>query len=113
VAFPQDEIDELKRVFPGTEQYNEGGFELFFLPAVTLPAGCSPRQTDLLLCPTLRDGYPSRLFFADRIQAPITLNWNGGTYAIERNWHAFSLRIEASGLRLLQTVKAHLRALGV
>lgn len=111
MAFSEDEVEELGRVFPGVERYSEGGEEFFLLPAVRLPNGCSPQQTDLLLCPTARDGYPSRLYFAEQVQAPITLNWNG-SYTIERQWHAFSLRIEESGLRLAQIAKAHLRALG-
>lgn len=113
MAFPQDEVNELEQLFPGAVMYADGDSELFLLPNMLLPSGCSPQRTDLLLCPTQRDGYPSRLFFAERIQAPTTqsLNWNGGGYIIERTWHAFSLKIEEPGLRLAQMVKAHLRAL--
>lgn len=113
MAFPPDQIDELERLFPGAVMYTDGGVELFLLPNVLLPSGCSPQQMDLLLCPSPRDGYPSRMFFAERVQAPMVqgLNWNGGGYIIERNWQAFSLKIEGADLRLAQLVKAHLRAL--
>ena len=116
MSFPLDQIEELKLMFPGVAQSDEGGVSFFFLPNVTLPEGCEPASTDLLLCPTPRDGYNSRLFFGARIEPKKVegkqpLNWHvSNLRIIEKNWHAYSWRSPA-GLRLAQIVTIHLRAL--
>lgn len=112
MTFPADQIEELKRLFPGAAGAEEGGCAYFLIPAAILPAGCSPAATDLLLCPGARDGYPSRLFLGERVQCPKKLNWNAtGVRILERNWHAFSWKVNRAGLRLAQLVAAHLGAL--
>jgi hypothetical protein len=55
--FPDDQIIELKAMFPGVSRGDEGGTTYFLLPSVQLPAGWTPERMDLLLCPTSRDGY--------------------------------------------------------
>lgn len=107
-----DEVEELKRLWPGVRIGAEGGYTYYLLPDVALPDGCEPAKTTLLLCPTSRDGYPSRLFFADRVGSRATLNWNGQSRILERNWHAYSYTIREDNLRLAQMVLAHLKALG-
>jgi hypothetical protein len=108
-----DQIAELMRLFPGAQRHEEGGYTFFFLPSVPLPETCSPRRVDMPLCPMPRDGYPSHLYFAERIAVPTALNWNNQARILERNWHAFSLQVTEPDLRLAQMVKAHVRALGV
>jgi hypothetical protein len=108
--FPQDQIDELKQMFPGVSYAAEGGFDYFLLPSVKLPGSCQPGQTDILLCPNVRDGYNSRLYFPDRIQCGKSPNWNGSTFIFDKQWHAFSWRL-SQGLRLLQMVVSHLKGL--
>jgi len=104
--FPEDQIAELRRLCPGLKHATETDCPFFFLPGLSLPDGCSPSLVDALLCPVPRDGYPFRLFFAEKIASPKTLNWNvTGVRILERNWHAFSWKIE-SNLRLLQMVAA-------
>jgi hypothetical protein len=107
MALTDDELAELKRSYPDVSAATEGGLTYLCLSNVTLPTGCVPAQTDVLLCPFPREGYPSRLYFAERVQCPANLNWNGITRVLERNWYAFSWKIEPQ-LRLLQMVQAHL-----
>jgi hypothetical protein len=112
MAFPDDQIAELKAAFPGVSQGDEGGTTYFLLPQVALPAGWTPALIDLLLCPTARDGYPSRLFFAERPSGSKSFNWNAVRFRIlERNWDAFSWNLNRTDLRLAQMVAAFLRAL--
>jgi len=111
MVFPEDQVAELKLLCPEVQQCDEGGRTHLLLPGLSLPEGCSPSITDALLCPTERDGYPSRLFFADRIESGTPLNWNAnGVRLLERNWHAYSWKVNPN-LRLVQMIAAHLRGL--
>ena len=110
MALPDDQIQELKQFFPEIVAATEGGGTYLRLSNAMLPSGCTPARMDLLLCPFEREGYPNRLYFAERVQCRNTLNWNGTTRVLERNWFAFSWKI-SPGLRLLQMVQEHLRPL--
>lgn len=111
MTFPDDQVEELKLLSPGAERCEEGGKTYLYLPGLSLPDGCAPARIDALLCPTERDGYSSRLFFAVRVQSPASRNWNAnGVRILERNWEAFSWKVPP-GLRLAQMVGAHLRGL--
>jgi hypothetical protein len=110
MTLPEDELTELKKFFSNIQMAKEGGITYLLLPGALLPTGCIPGNMDLLLCPTPRDGYESRLYFAARVQCRASLNWNGNTRVLERNWVAYSWKIQAN-LRLLQMVQAHLQAL--
>jgi hypothetical protein len=102
------EVAELCRVVPIAE---EAGVELFVLPNVELPGGCDPPIVDVLLCPTPRDGYESRLFFGTRVTSPArALNWNLSTCLLGRMWQAYSWRTPP-GLRLAQMLAIHLEAM--
>lgn len=111
MSFPADQVQELKSLAPGLSKCEEGGHTYFLLPGYSLPSGCRPEQTDLLLCPMPRDGYTSRLYFADQVSCRTSLHWNGTVRVLERNWHAFSWRINQTDLRLAQMIATHLRAL--
>jgi hypothetical protein len=75
------------------------------IPQLFLPAGCTPECIEALLCPTARDGYPSRLFLAAQVKPR---SWSTARI-LERNWFMVSWRIR-EGLRLAQMVLAHLGA---
>lgn len=112
MEFSTNEVEELKQLSPNVMRCEEGGVSYFLLPQLELPENCSPLQTDALLCPSPRDGYTCRLFFSSVIQAKKALNWNAQSVRIlERNWHAFSWKINANNLRLMQMVAIHLGAL--
>ena len=109
---PQEQIEELKRTFGNVQYGEEGGFIFFLILSLLLPEGCEPKMVDVLLCPVPRDGYPSRLFFSEAIKTPTPRNWNTQNVRIlERNWWAFSWKLEHTDLRLIQLVSAHLRGL--
>ncbi len=111
MSFPEDQIAELKQLCPDAKVYPEAGCTYLLLPGLSLPEGCEPATSDALLCPTARDGYPSRLFFADKVKSSTERNWNvTGVRIVERTWHAFSWKANPN-LRLVQMVAAHVGAL--
>src|SRR4051794_27215329 len=99
MTLPQDQLDELRKFYPAAASAKEAGITYVLLPSATLPSGCNPANIDLLLCPAPRDGYPSRLYFGAQISSPKPLNWNGSTRVLERNWFAYSWKIDP-GIRL-------------
>jgi len=112
VSFPGDEIDELTSCFAGLSTASEGGTAFILIPAMNLPAGCDPKTADALLCPTPRDGYPSRLFFSAKIshQGP-GQNWNAaGVVILSRQWWAVSWKAQDSNKRLSAILASHLEA---
>lgn len=110
VSIRDDELVELQRRYPGSKCCEEGGTSFYFIPDLPLPPGCTPASTDALLCPTARDGYPSRLYFAERVQSPAALNWNMQPRVFEQTWHAFSWS-NVPDLPLADLVLAYVRAL--
>ena len=115
MSLPLDQVEEMKLIASNPLVYTEGGVDFILLSAFSLPDGCCPIISDLLLCPTPRDGYNSRLFFDQKIQPADrpgrqAINWNGSVRIAERVWHAFSWRTP-SHLRLAQMLSIHLKAL--
>jgi hypothetical protein len=109
-ADTKSELDELLELCPEVEASEEAGVIFYFLPQLEMPTGRSPARVDALLCPSPRDGYSSRLFFAEQVSGGIkALNWNGQIRVLERNWCAVSWRTPP-GLRLAQMVAIHLEA---
>ncbi len=109
---PEDQIDELKELCSEVLTCEEGGITYALLRKIILPTGCSPTEVDALLCPSSKDGYTSRLYFAQQISCPKQLNWNAlNTRILEQNWHAYSWKIPQENLRLSQMVANHLGAL--
>jgi hypothetical protein len=109
VGYPQEQIDELKRYCTKLGSLTEGGVALFSLEGLRLPAGCNPLTCDALLCPVAKDGYPSRLYFSAQISGPYTRNWNVTNARIgEKNWFAFSWKVDLTQPTLAQLVLAHL-----
>lgn len=113
MEIPPDQIEELKSAYPTVLSAEEGGIVYFLIPQIPLPTGTLPAVADVLLCPTAdRHGYPSRLFFAEQVQSPKPLNWNTNNVRIlERNWFAYSWKVTQQGLRLMQILALHLKAL--
>ena len=111
MLFPEDQIAELKQLCPDVQLHEEAGCAFLLLPGLNLPEGCRPRTLDALLCPTPRDGYPSRLFFSEKVTSPTERNWNAtGIRIAERSWTAYSWKANPN-LRLAQMIAAHLGAL--
>lgn len=109
MGYPQEQIDELKRYCTKVSALTEGNIVFYYLGELRLPAGCNPAVCDALLCPAAKDGYPSRLFFSAQITGPYTRNWNvTGARIGEKNWWAFSWKVELSAPTLAQLLIAHL-----
>lgn len=109
MSFPEEQVHELLALFPDVKQAVEGGVTFFLIPGLHLPEGCTPARVDVLLCPTQRDGYASRLYFSAVVQCGTALNWNATHFILGRAWYAASWRTR-EGLRLAQMVSAHLDA---
>jgi len=112
MALEQDQIDELKTCCPNLSAIMDGGKEYVLISGLKLPEGCNPKVVDALLCPTMRDGYTSRLFLSSKVtHKGEGQNWNAANVAIaNRNWWAVSWKTNHDSLRLLGMVTAHLQA---
>lgn len=111
MEYSEDQIEEVKAMWPQARMAAEGGTTYVLIENATLPAGLTPSRVDLLFCPTSREGYHSRLFFSSRVSGGPDRNWNGDRVRIlERDWFAMSWQVPP-GQRLAQTILSHLRAL--
>jgi hypothetical protein len=109
MTFDIQQIEELKRYCAKVCTLKEGGVTFFYLGALRLPDGCNPKTCDALLCPVQREGYPSRLYLAVQVTSAYTRNWNVTNARIgEKNWFAFSWRVEPTPPTLAQMLIAHL-----
>lgn len=109
LTFATDELTELKSYCSNVASACEGGCTYLLLEKLVLPDCCTPSIVDALLCPTPRDGYQSRLFFGQPIISGRSLNWNAnGIRILDRNWHAFSWKVERPNLRLAEILIRHL-----
>jgi hypothetical protein len=109
MAYPQEQIEDLKRYCKKLSALSEGGIVFPYLEELRLPAGCDPAICDVLLCPVAKDGYPSRLYFSAQITGPYTRNWNvTGARIGEKNWWAFSWKVDLPTPTLAQLLVAHL-----
>ena len=107
--FPLDEVAELRRYCSQVASAPEGGCNYLLLQDLILPDGCAPSTCDALLCQSPRDGYQSRLFFSVQVASGRTLNWNAsGVRILDRNWHAFSWKVDTPSLRLAEMLVRHL-----
>jgi hypothetical protein len=107
-----EQVSELKQMFASVAVTEEAGVPFLFFENVLLPDGCTPNRVDLLLCPVQHNGYPTRLYFSQRISSPKPPNWNGEFRICDRRWFAYSWNIpNGINLRLSQMVLEHMRAL--
>ena len=107
--YPKPQIEELKAYCRKLGELQEGGVTFFSLEGLRLPIGCKPEICDALLCPTPRDQYPSRLFLSIKVKSPYDRNWNCENARIgEKNWFAFSWKVEGTNLTLVQILTGHL-----
>lgn len=107
--YPKEQTEDLKRYCDNVRKLVEGDVTFLYLEGLRLPAGCTPAVCNALLCPTPRENYPSRLYLSEKIVGPYSRNWNSSDARIgERNWFAFSWKVEVSGATLTQLLVAHL-----
>jgi hypothetical protein len=107
----EGQMSELRNTYHGKDIQiqEEAGIKYILIPAFKLPEGCKPEVVDLLLCPVPRDGYPSRLYFKNKLDSPAGLNWNGCNVILREQWYAYSWKLNGQGT-LLGILLGHLRA---
>ena len=98
---------KLKKIYPNVQKAEEAGITYFLLPDLYLPEGCIPEKVDALFCPMPRDGYKSRLFFAEKITGCPNRNWNGQARILDRTWYAISWNVNPDQ-RLIQLIRSHI-----
>ena len=109
--FPEDQISELKKIAPDLSVAQEGAITFILIGGLKLPDGCNPPIVDALLCPSVRDGYNSTLFYAQQITGCPARNWNRVNVRIlDRSWFAVSWQVSPN-LRLAEMLQIHLKAL--
>jgi hypothetical protein len=109
MGYPKEENDELKNYCTKLSLFAEGGVNFLYMEGLRLPAGCEPSVCDGLLCPVPKDGYPSRLYLSTQVKSSYTRNRNVSNVRIgEKNWFAFSWKVELTSPTLTQLLVAHL-----
>jgi len=112
-TYPPDQVQELKQFCDKLKSFPEGGVTYFLMEGTNLPDGCSPAKCDVVFRPIdSGDGYMSRLYFDVVVKCPYARNWNVTNARLaERNWHAFSWKVNVTNFTLAQLVREHLSAL--
>jgi hypothetical protein len=108
--FPADQIAELK-CLGEVSLVQEAGQAMLLIKDAQMPAGITPARCDLLLCPGPRDGYATRLYFAELAAGPGKPNWHMTAFLAGRSWHVYSQQGVPATLRLAEIYANHLRAL--
>lgn len=109
MEYPREETEELKHYCAKLSLLLEAGVSFLYMEGLRLPTGCDPSVCDALLCPVPKDGYPSRLYLSAEVRSPYTRNWNVRNLRIgEKNWFAFSWKVELTNPTLAQLLVAHL-----
>jgi hypothetical protein len=109
MEYPKEQTDELKSYCSKLSAFTEGSITFLYMEGLRLPIGCNPQVCDGLLCPVQREGYPSRLYVSAQVESPYTRNWNVSNARIgEKNWFAFSWKVELASPTLVQILVAHL-----
>jgi hypothetical protein len=100
---------EIKAVYPGAAEMNEGGITFIFLPNLILPPRCVPRSVDGLLSLSQHGGYTTRLFLSQPVHGAGN-NWTVHSI-FGKTWHTWSWNNVPSGLRPVEILAEHLRGL--
>ncbi|MHB8562406.1 MAG: hypothetical protein ACYDDA_00400 [Acidiferrobacteraceae bacterium] len=108
MSLPEDEVKELQAGFPGAQVMTEGGYTYLYLPELRIVQGGAILIRQALFCPSLRDGYPNRLFVSEPIPGRGS-NWKA-YQILDRTWHSWSWNHVAPG-RLAVVLAQHVAAL--
>lgn len=109
MSFVEEQVEELKAIYPELAAAREGHTDFIRIENLILPEPCHPKVVSGLLCPSDRDGYPSRLFISEKVSYPGKANWNPttGSVILGRQWWGLSWKTKP-GQTLLQMVIDHL-----
>lgn len=113
--FQEKQIEELKKIAPNLSVAEEGGFTYILIEKLQLPDGCTPSIVDALLCPMLKDGYNSTLFYSAQPTGYPPRNpphnWNRiNVRILDRTWFAQSWQVP-NELKLVEMLLIHLDSL--
>jgi len=108
VVSPED-LQEVQLGCGGATLMTDGGREYIYLPALRLPAGCVPQNTEALLCLSEHSGYATRLFVSKPIPGR-GANWTTAM-VLGKAWHTWSWNGVPSSLRPMEILAEHLRGL--
>ena len=101
-----DQLAEFRVIYPEAQAMTEAGFDYVHIPKLVLPEGNTPVEVEALLCPQMRDGYMTRLFFT----TPIPGKGNNWTqhHILGRTWQGCSWQNVQAGQGLAQILLGHL-----
>ncbi len=111
----EQELNELAPLCTSVREYAEGGLVYIYLEKLKLPPTYEPQEIDALLCLGSREGYPTRLYFAEKLSArtssPQPLNWNAsGVLILQKQWYAYSW-IGVQPGRPIEVLAQHMKGL--
>lgn len=105
----EQQLEKIQTLHREASLLQEGDTTFIFLPGFSFHAAGQSVTMDLLLSPSAHTGYPTRLFFQNKIEGRGT-NWNqfciGG-----RQWWAHSWNNVPESLPWIKILYAHLEAL--
>lgn len=105
----QAELEKLRTLCPQAEILTEGGQPAVFLPGVQFQAGSARVTRDLLLWPSPRDNYLTRLFLSQQVGGSVARAWTAFTVC-GRSWWAVSWQGVPADLPWIEILANHLRA---
>lgn len=102
-----DEIARLRTLCSGATLWDEAGEPLVFLPDLKVESAGAVHTVDALLCPRMRDGYETRLYYSRQLPAPRA--WS--THAVMAgSWSTFSWQGISASQPWLDILASHLGA---
>lgn len=104
-----DQLQELADLCGEVRELSEGGRAYIHIPRLKLPSGCSPSETEALLCLQEHSGYATRLFLSHPVPGR-GANWSVH-YILGRPWHSWSWNNVSAQMRPAAILAEHLRAL--
>ena len=102
-----DEIARLRTVCPGAALWDEAGEPLVFLPDLKVDSAGTVHTVDALLCPRMRDGYDTRLYYSR--QLPVPRDWSAHA-VMAGSWYTFSWQGIPASQPWLDILASHLDA---
>lgn len=103
-----DRLNEFRVIYPEAKEMSEAGFDYVHIPLLVMPQGNTPAENEALLCPQMRDGYITRLFFLLPIPGKGD-NWTQH-HILGRTWHSCSWQNVQQEQSLVQILLGHLEA---
>ena len=107
----KERFEKLLEDYPKAKIVAEGLEEFVLLPEakVILHDG-KEEEVDMLLCPHLREGKPTRLYFSKQLKTRSPRTW-GPSRILEKEWQAISWNGVEASLSYSEIIAEHIGAL--